>query len=74
MKPQPFAPLELPTSPELPRRNSIASDPRSGAKEIPMNHPIAYGFCRSLEWILVALVCGCTLWVTSLAVRPGPFA
>jgi len=39
-----------------------------------MNHQFAYGLCRSLEWILVALVCGCTLWVTSLAIRPGPFA
>ena len=39
-----------------------------------MNSQIAYGLCRSLEWILVALVCGCTLWVTGLAILPGPFA
>jgi hypothetical protein len=39
-----------------------------------MTQQIAYGLCRSLEWILVAVVCGCTLWVTSLALRPGPFA
>jgi hypothetical protein len=38
-----------------------------------MSHPITYGLCRSLEWLLVALVCGCTLWVTSLALRPSPF-
>jgi len=28
---------------------------------------LARGFCRSLEWMLVALMCGCTLWVTFLA-------
>ena len=39
-----------------------------------MNHQFAQGLCRSLEWMLVALVCGCTLWVASLAIRPGPFA
>jgi hypothetical protein len=28
---------------------------------------LARGFSRSLEWVLLALVCGCTLWVTFLA-------
>ena len=33
---------------------------------------LARGFCRSLEWILVAMVCGCTLWVTSLKFGIAP--
>jgi hypothetical protein len=38
-----------------------------------MNQQVLYGVCRSLEWLLVALVCACTLWVTSLALLPSPF-
>ena len=34
---------------------------------LPIHPPKAGVFSRSLEWVLVALVCGCTLWVTFLA-------
>jgi hypothetical protein len=37
-----------------------------------MAHQLAHGFCRSLEWMLVAMVCGCTLWVTFLALGFAP--
>ena len=30
------------------------------------------GFCRSMEWMLVAIVCGCTLWLTCLACGYAP--
>lgn len=39
-----------------------------------MSQQIASGFCRSLEWLLVAMVLGCTLWVTILACGPAPFS
>jgi hypothetical protein len=28
---------------------------------------LARGLARSVEWMLLAIVCGCTLWVTFLA-------
>ena len=39
-----------------------------------MTKQLAHGFCRSLEWMLVAMVCACTLWVTLLALGLGPQA
>jgi len=33
-----------------------------------MAHQVARGFFRSLEWILVAMLCGCTVWLTYLVI------
>jgi hypothetical protein len=35
--------------------------------EVPMYQLLVRGLGRSLEWMLLAIVCGCTLWVTFLA-------
>ena len=37
-----------------------------------MAQQLAHGFCRSLEWILITMVCACTLWVTILALAYAP--
>ena len=60
----------LPTSlpfPGPPGRTSLHSGFLPERTEVPMYQLLARGFSRSLEWTLLAIVCGCTLWVTSLA-------
>ena len=37
-----------------------------------MAHQLAHGFCRSLEWMLFGMVCGCTMWVTFLVFGFAP--
>ena len=40
--------------------------------EVSMYQLLVRGFSRSLEWMLLAIVCGCTLWVTFLALGFRP--
>jgi hypothetical protein len=48
-------------------RTSLHSGFHPERTEVPMYQLLARGFSRSLEWTLLAIVCGCTLWVTVLA-------
>ncbi len=39
-----------------------------------MVQQVSQGFCRSLEWMFVAMVYGCTLWVGFLVLGIGRLA
>jgi len=48
-------------------RTLLCSGFLPGQTEVSMYQLLVRGFSRSLEWMLLAIVCGCTLWVTLLA-------